>query len=336
MESEITKVNETVEKEKKDILTNIETFCSALEGNVQSHLQENNNELEMLTLKLSNERKELEIEIREDKTDNVSSNHENSFINMFKHLRKEIDTLQEKTDHGFEKTEESQNRFKETLNEKQKELETSLEKSRLQGKDELYEDKERMLESMKQSESALISKLSAMELDLYGKQEEGALKVEDMKTRLENQLDKFLETVRMPLSISFSAYRDVDYGGRGEEYLTFSGCSVNTASAMDPKSGTFSVPISGLYILSLSVCSQDRKKVLLSIRQNEKELASMYDQNHVDNHKNSMSSQMLVAELEQGDKIQVYMYTASAISDKKSNHFTQFSGILLRPANYLD
>ena len=104
----------------------------------------------------------------------------------------------------------------------------------------------------------------------------------------------------------------------------------------DVGSGIFSVPISGLYLLSLSVCSQDRKKVLISLRRNGQELASLYDQNHVDNNKNSMSSQMLVAELEQGDKVQVYLYTGSATSDKKSNHFTQFSGIFLRPANYLE
>ena len=31
---------------------------------------------------------------------------------------------------------------------------------------------------------------------------------------------------------------------------------------------------------------------------------------------------------------QVYLYTSSASSDKKSNHFTQFSGVLLRPSQW--
>jgi hypothetical protein len=35
------------------------------------------------------------------------------------------------------------------------------------------------------------------------------------------------------------------------------------------------------------------------------ELATLFDQNHVDNHKNSMVGQSVLAELEQGDRIQV-------------------------------
>ncbi len=31
----------------------------------------------------------------------------------------------------------------------------------------------------------------------------------------------------------------------GEEYLTFSSCTVNSGSAMDPKSGIFNVPVTG-------------------------------------------------------------------------------------------
>ena len=35
------------------------------------------------------------------------------------------------------------------------------------------------------------------------------------------------------------------------------------------------------------------------------ELATLFDQNHVDNHKNSMVGQSVLTELEQGDRIQV-------------------------------
>ena len=35
------------------------------------------------------------------------------------------------------------------------------------------------------------------------------------------------------------------------------------------------------------------------------EMATLFDQNHVDNHKNSMVGQSVLAELEQGDRIQV-------------------------------
>ena len=90
--------------------------------------------------------------------------------------------------------------------------------------------------------------------------------------------------------------------------------------------------MAGYYLLSLTVCSQDKKKVLISIRRNGDEMASLYDQNHGDNHSNSMSSQIFLAKLSQEDKISVYLYTNTGTSDRKTNHFTQFSGLLLRPS----
>ena len=70
-------------------------------------------------------------------------------------------------------------------------------------------------------------------------------------------------------------------------------CEFTTVNS-NSRSGVFTVPISGYYLLSLTVCSQDKKKVLLSIRRNGEELASLYDQNHNDNHANTMSSQVPV------------------------------------------
>ena len=114
--TKVVQVNETIEKEKNDVLENIQTFCATLEGNVQSNLQKNNNELEMLTLKLYNERKEVEIEIREDKPDNVKHNHENTFVNMFNNLGEKIKNLQEKIDTEVKKTQASKNILEESLN----------------------------------------------------------------------------------------------------------------------------------------------------------------------------------------------------------------------------
>ena len=98
----------------------------------------------------------------------------------------------------------------------------------------------------------------------------------------------------------------------------------------------------------ITVCSQDMKKVLMAIRKNGEEIGTLYDQNHIDNHRNSMASQTVVTELSPGDKIQVrnpfsgfkdfllsisllqlYMYTFSGLQDKKANHLTQFVGFLV-------
>ena len=64
---------------------------------------------------------------------------------------------------------------------------------------------------------------------------------------------------------------------------------------MDPKSGVFEAPFTGVYLFSLHVCTHDLKKALLSIRKNGgTELASLYDQNHVDNHKVSLGLQSYI------------------------------------------
>ena len=69
------------------------------------------------------------------------------------------------------------------------------------------------------------------------------------------------------------------------------------------------------------------------------------------NHKNSMAGQSIVAELAEGDRVQVgisisisisismvlqvYMYTHTGLMDKKSNWFTHFIGMFLRPKDFM-
>ncbi|XP_023342315.1 uncharacterized protein LOC111712039 [Eurytemora carolleeae] len=138
-----------------------------------------------------------------------------------------------------------------------------------------------------------------------------------------------------PLSVFFDAFRTEDYDNGGEEYLTFSGCRSNLGGGMDFKSGVFTVPLDGAYMFTIHICTHDMKKGLLSLRCNGNELASFYDQNHDSNHKNSMASQSIVADLEKGDRVQIYMYTHTGLMDKKSNLFTHFVGIFLRPKNFM-
>ena len=84
------------------------------------------------------------------------------------------------------------------------------------------------------------------------------------------------------------------------------------------------------------------------------QVGTVYDQNHIDNHRNSMAGQSLLVELEHGDRVQVgqvqvrdkqtlvlfktfyifqvYVYTFTGLHDKGANHLTQFLGFLLRPS----
>ena len=45
-----------------------------------------------------------------------------------------------------------------------------------------------------------------------------------------------------------------------------------------------------------------------------------------------MVGQNVLLELIEGDKVQLYVYTATGISDHKNSHYTQFIGTLLRPS----
>ena len=51
------------------------------------------------------------------------------------------------------------------------------------------------------------------------------------------------------------------------------------------------------------LATHDNKKALLSIRVNDKEIASVFDQNHKDNHKNSMAGTNVVHKVNKGDQV---------------------------------
>ena len=53
------------------------------------------------------------------------------------------------------------------------------------------------------------------------------------------------------------------------------------------------------------LATHDNKKALLSIRVNDKEIASVFDQNHKDNHKNSMAGTNVVHNVKRGDQVSI-------------------------------
>merc|ERR1712076_282942 len=156
--------------------------------------------------------------------------------------------------------------------------------------------------------------------------------LDELKTRLmkENAFLKMLAS--KPMSVCFDAYRTKAYDGGGEENLTFQGTSVNTGGGMDPDTGIFTCPIGGLYMFVFHVATHDNKKALLSIRLNGEEVASIFDQNHKDNHKNSMAGNTIVLGLKAGDEVCVYAYTGTWLADFPMNHYTHWVGLLLKPS----
>ena len=101
---------------------------------------------------------------------------------------------------------------------------------------------------------------------------------------------------------------------------------------MDPETGVFNCPLGGSYMFVFHIATHDNKKALLSIRLNGEEVASVFDQNHKDNPKNSMAGTTIVLGLKKGDEVCVYAYTGTWLADFPMNHYTHWVGILLKPS----
>merc|ERR1712158_93447 len=155
--------------------------------------------------------------------------------------------------------------------------------------------------------------------------------IEDLKTRIERE-NAFLKSLNgKTLGVSFNAYRTKAYDGGGEENLTFQGTYCNNGGGLDIDTGIFTCPCGGTYMFQFHIATHDNKKALLSIRKNGSEIASIFDQNHKDNHKNSMAGQTIVIDLAKGDEIVVYAYTGTWLADFPMNHYTHWVGLLLKP-----
>merc|ERR1719436_1163620 len=121
--------------------------------------------------------------------------------------------------------------------------------------------------------------------------------IEDLKTRIERE-NAFLKSLNgKTLGVSFNAYRTKAYDGGGEENLTFQGTYCNNNGGLDIDTGIFTCPCGGTYMFQFHIATHDNKKALLSIRKNGEEVASIFDQNHKDNHKNSMAGQNIIVDV---------------------------------------
>merc|ERR1711971_347109 len=156
--------------------------------------------------------------------------------------------------------------------------------------------------------------------------------MDDLKMKLMRENLYLKSLAGKPLSVYFDAYRTKAYDGGGEENLTFNGTSVNVGGGMDPDTGVFNAPMGGSYLFVFHIATHDNEKALLSIRLNGEEVASVFDQNHKDNHKNSMAGTTILLSLKKGDEVCVYAYTGTWLADFPMNHYTHWVGLLLKPS----
>merc|ERR1711913_211594 len=156
--------------------------------------------------------------------------------------------------------------------------------------------------------------------------------ISDLKTKM-MQENAFLKSLSgKTLGVYFNAYRSKAYDGGGEENLTFNGTYCSVGGGLDTDTGIFTCPTGGTYLFMFHIATHDNKKALLSIRKNGEEIASIFDQNHKDNHKNSMAGQNIIMDVKRGDEIVVYAYTGTWLADFPMNHYTHWVGLLLKPS----
>merc|ERR1711970_221023 len=161
---------------------------------------------------------------------------------------------------------------------------------------------------------------------------DGINDIDDLKTKMMQENAYLKSLAGKTLGVYFNAYRTKAYDGGGEENLTFQGTYCNVGGGLDPDTGIFTCPTGGTYMFQFHIATHDNKKALLSIRKNGEEIASIFDQNHKDNHKNSMAGQNIIMDVKRGDEIVVYAYTGTWLADFPMNHYTHWVGLLLKPS----
>jgi len=193
------------------------------------------------------------------------------------------------------------------------------------GEDKALNDRlDKELSDRESAEAGLQSRMDSQN-------EDRGREIEELRTRMEKE-NQFLRSLNTKsLGVYFNAYRTKAYDGGGEENLTFQGTYANAGSGLDIDTGIFTCPCGGTYMFQFHIATHDNKKALLSIRKNGDEIASIFDQNHKDNHKNSMAGQNIIIDVKRGDEIVVYAYTGTWLADFPMNHYTHWVGLLLKP-----
>merc|ERR1719400_2876476 len=188
------------------------------------------------------------------------------------------------------------------------------------------------LENFAKSENdARKADIAALNARTDGQNQERIDDISDLKTKMMQENAYLRSLSGKTLGVYFNAYRSKAYDGGGEENLTFNGTYCNNGGGLDTDTGIFTCPTGGTYLFMFHIATHDNKKALLSIRKNGEEIASIFDQNHKDNHKNSMAGQTIVIQVERGDEIVVYAYTGTWLADFPMNHYTHWVGLLLKP-----
>lgn len=105
----------------------------------------------------------------------------------------------------------------------------------------------------------------------------------------------------------------------------------------DPRTGTFTAPVNGTYVVSFHGVAYKSKSIYLHLKRNGVKIASGYGPHHFGyngrNHDYLSASNTAVVNLEHGDKLWVDasggVYGTGTELGGPSNYYTTFSGYLI-------
>merc|ERR1712141_583463 len=330
-------VNKWIRDENEKRMAEAEALRAKLEREKQELRDFLEQDSKNMRDKLKNEEEERARKEKEmaDKMKEAASASENEILTLHKRMAaenaKRIDEI---------------NDLRDKLNAEKESIRIQMEKENAELRDRLEKENALLREQLDASRSGLQNNIDGNHNDNNNRINELAAKLKGLfkdshdgldalNKRLLAECNGLKSLIAKPLSVYFTAYRAEDYTEGGEAYLTFQGLHCNLGGGMDAKSGVFTAPAAGSYLFTIHACTHDMHKALLSIRHNGNQVATFFDQNHESNHKNSMIGQSVILEIDVGDRVQVYMFTATGLHDKPNNYQTQFAGVLLRPKDFL-
>eukprot|EP00096_Caligus_rogercresseyi_P007452 TRINITY_DN2530_c0_g1_i3.p1 TRINITY_DN2530_c0_g1~~TRINITY_DN2530_c0_g1_i3.p1 ORF type:complete len:368 (+),score=120.03 TRINITY_DN2530_c0_g1_i3:169-1272(+) len=333
----LTDVNNWIQTENDKRMREAEALKERLEREKQElrdYIEKDNKALKEKMSQEEEDRRKKEAELK-DRLKEQQAASENEVIQLYKKMAKENSDRKREIEELAARLNQEKDDLREKLEKEKEDMRDKLTKENQELRNQLESQKSNLLTQMDTSNNGHNTRINDLSSKLAKMNKDSEDSLSDLRSSFLQNVNYLQGAISKPLSVLFDAYRTEDYDEGGEGYLTFSGLRVNLGGGMDTKSGIFTAPLPGVYSFTIHVCTADHSKALLSLRHNGNQVASFYDQNHESNHKNSMVGQSIILDMESGDRVQVYLFTNTGLLDKKNNHLTHFTGMFLRPKNFL-
>lgn len=334
MECDVKVLLDQLEKDSGDIL-----------GLLKKERSERERELALVKERIHNEKKELQISIDKDRdnfTRKMNEEHDQRRLEQME-MKERLDNNEKASKADIQDLYHKVKREIEAREQENDELVQDMKTDRAQMEEKLIKERQTFREALTAETLDIEKRMEKLNVERVNDNADIQAKVamlgksasrhiDNLKHYVFRECQSLFDLATKPCSVVFNAYRDESYVNGGEDYLTFSGCTVNIGNGMNPKSGEFKCPEGGLYLFLFTCCTFDMKKCLISIRKNGKDVTNFHDQDGDQNKGKTMIGQNVLLELIVGDKVQIYTYTATGITDHKNSRYTQFIGLLMRPS----